>query len=69
MLENNFDNYHFQEYITDNGITFDYKLHPGRTLTRNAIKLLEFMGYDKDIVQRAETKANNFLNTGVWSNI
>lgn len=69
ILENNFKNYHFQEYITESGITFDYKLHPGRTQTRNAIKLLEFMGYDKDIVQRAEERASNFLNTGVWSEL
>lgn len=67
ILKNTFDNYHFQEYITDNGISFDYKLHSGRTLTRNAIKLLEFMGYNKDIVQSAENKANNFLNTGLWN--
>ncbi|WP_195945800.1 MutS-related protein [Paraclostridium bifermentans] len=66
MLEDIFENYHFEETITDNDIKFDYKLHSGRTQTRNAIKLLEFMGYDKDLVENANYRAKNFLDTGKW---
>lgn len=66
MLEDIFENYHFEETITDNDIKFDYKLHSGRTQTRNAIKLLEFMGYDKKLVENANYRAKNFLETGKW---
>lgn len=66
LLEDKFDNYHFEETITDNDIEFDYKLHKGRAQTRNAIKLLGFMEYDKDIVQNADNRAKEFLETGKW---
>lgn len=66
LLEDKFDNYHFEETITNQDIEFDYKLHKGRALTRNAIKLLDFMGYDKDIVDKADNRAKEFLETGKW---
>lgn len=66
MLDDIFENYHFEETITDNDIKFDYKIHRGRAQTRNAIKLLEFMGYDKKLVENANYRAKNFLNTGKW---
>lgn len=66
MIEGVFENYHFEETITDNDIKFDYKLHNGRTQTRNAIKLLDFMGYDKDLVKRANMRAKQFLTSGIW---
>lgn len=66
MLNDIFENYHFEETITDNDIKFDYKIHRGRAQTRNAIKLLEFMGYDKKLVENANYRAKNFLDTGKW---
>lgn len=66
ILEHIYDNYHFEETITDDDIEFDYKLHNGRAQTRNAIKLLEFMGYDKNLVEKADKRAKTFLNSGVW---
>lgn len=66
LLEDKFENYHFEETITDNDIEFDYKLHKGRAVTRNAIKLLGFMEYDKDIVKKADNRAKEFLETGKW---
>ncbi len=69
ILEDLFDNYHFEETITDDDIKFDYKLHTGRAETRNAIKLLGFMGYDKDLVARADSRAKMFLENGDWENL
>lgn len=66
MIEDVFGNYHFEETITDNDIKFDYKFHNGRTQTRNAINLLDFMGYDKDLVKRANMRAKQFLTSGIW---
>lgn len=69
ILEDHFDNYHFQEQITDKGIEFDYTLYPGKSTTRNAIKLLKFMGYEDSIVTSAEERAQKFLLDGKWEKI
>ncbi len=66
ILEKYFSNYHFQENIIDNQITFDYKVHDGRSTTQNAIKLLGILGYSDHIVEKAQNKANKFLEQGVW---
>ncbi|MCR8746317.1 MutS-related protein [Romboutsia lituseburensis] len=67
LLNENFENYHFEEIITDKDIKFDYKLYKGRAQTRNAIKLLEFMKYDDSIVLNADKRAKLFLETGKWA--
>jgi len=54
ILADKYDNYHFCEQITDDKITFDYKLKEGVSRTQNAIKLLKLMGYNSEIVKRAE---------------
>jgi energy-coupling factor transporter ATP-binding protein EcfA2 len=54
LLADKYDNYHFCEQITDDEITFDYKLKQGVSGTRNAIKLLKLMGFKSEIVKRAE---------------
>ncbi len=65
-MKNHYNNYHFQEYITDDDIVFDYKLYPGKAGTRNAIKLLKIMGYEAAIVESAEARAKYFMEKGRW---
>ena len=45
---------------------FNYRLQNGKAQTRNAIRLLSVMGYEEQIVQRAEGLAETFLKEGVW---
>ncbi|ROR29382.1 MutS-like protein [Mobilisporobacter senegalensis] len=66
ILENHFDNFHFMEKVQENDILFDYKLYSGRAVSKNAIKLLEIMGYSKDIIEHANELANEFLLNGNW---
>jgi len=66
ILEEKYNNYHFKEEVKDNDVLFDYVLNKGRAQTRNAIKLLSIMGYDKKIIQSAENLAIKFLETGNW---
>ena len=66
ILENYYDNYHFQEEVEDNDIHFDYRLYPGRATSRNAIKLLQIMGYSGQVVESAQEAAAHFLETGEW---
>lgn len=67
LLKDCYDNYHFEEVIRDGDISFPYELLPGRAGTRNAIRLLDLMGYDKEITERAAAQAEDFLQTGKWS--
>ena len=67
LLKDCYDNYHFEEVIRDGDISFPYELVPGRAGTRNAIRLLALMGYDKEITERAAAQAEDFIQTGKWS--
>lgn len=66
ILKNEYDNYHFREYITDDGIHFDYKLKEGPSQTRNAIRLLHHMNFDSKIVEDAEAMVNKFIDSKSW---
>lgn len=67
LLEDLYSNYHFTEEIEDGDVLFSYKLLKGRATTRNAIKLLEVMGYEKNIIEQASQMANTFLEQGTWN--
>ena len=66
ILEKDYANYHFTEEVKDGNVIFSYILHDGRATSRNAIKLLEVIGYDKNIISKAEDRANEFINNGIW---
>lgn len=67
ILKDIYDNYHFDEIIKDNDIFFPYMIKKGKALSKNAILLLEMMGYDRDIVANANKMAAQFEKTGIWS--
>lgn len=67
LLEKEYDNYHFEEEIAGDDVLFNYKLQVGRANSRNAIKLLNVMGYSEKIVKNATAMAEKFVKTGEWS--
>ena len=67
LLKDYFDNYHFEEDVSEGDLLFHYKLLPGKATTRNAIKLLEIMGYEDEIIQKAKQQAEIFMQNGVWT--
>lgn len=67
ILEQDYSNYHFQEEVVDNDILFNYQLYEGRATSRNAIKLLSIIGYDENIIEKAETSAKYFVESGEWN--
>ena len=64
-----YNNYHFRERIENDNVIFDYKIHDGASKTKNAIKLLNMLGYDKNIVEEAEKMAKEFEENNVWQGI
>ena len=67
LLEKEYHNYHFEEDVKDGDVLFDYRLLPGRATTRNAIKLLEIMGYEQQIIREATGLAAHFIQEGKWN--
>lgn len=59
LLDNTYNNYHFNESIQENSIFFDYKIKPGKANTRNAIELLRITQFPIDIYQRAQQNIRN----------
>lgn len=66
LLEQEYDNYHFEEQVSGGDILFPYQLMPGRASSRNAIRLLEIMGYGDSIIRAAVRQAEYFLENGSW---
>jgi len=67
LLSNEYDNYHFSEQIQNKGIYFDYTIKQGPSETRNAIKLLSFLGFEDGIVTDANKLVQTFEETKTWS--
>lgn len=67
LLENKYDNYHFEEDVKDGDVLFSYRLLNGRAQSRNAIKLLKVIGFSDEITECAEDRAQRFLRTGQWT--
>lgn len=47
-------NHHFKEELSESDIAFDYKIRPGPTTTRNALRVLQKEGYPASVIEKAE---------------
>jgi len=66
LLTRDYENYHFEEEVVGGDVLFNYEIKEGKARTRNAIKLLSVMGYEEEIIHKANEMAENFINNGVW---
>ncbi len=62
LLDERFEMYHFSEQVENGRHFFDYRLKPGASSSRNAIKLLELKGYPKSIVEEANRLTEHYAN-------
>ena len=67
ILKCEYENYHFSEDMDNDDVNFSYKLCEGPAETRNAIKLIEIMGYPAEITKRASERAGEFEKSGNWN--
>ncbi len=56
-LKDVYDNYHFEEMVDGDQISFPYRLVNGPSRGRNAIRLLEAFGFDREITDNAHRLA------------
>lgn len=61
-----FDNYHFEEEMSDGDIIFSYLLKEGAANSRNAISLLGRAGFDKTICDNATSLVAKYTTEGKW---
>jgi len=67
LLKKDYHMLHFTESITESGkVIFDYKVRTGPAMTRNAIKLLGVLGFDKELVKSANIRASLYSESGNW---
>ena len=66
LMKEQYENYHFEETIENGDVKFNYLLKEGKATSRNAIRLLSVLGYEEDIICRAEKRASAFLESGEW---
>lgn len=64
-----YENFHFSETVTEDGVTFDYKLKKGPSNTRNALKLLKAMDFNNEVVSLSNQVYNNFIETEKWGKL
>lgn len=53
LLGEQYEPCHFREQVVGGAMTFDYRIRPGASSTRNAIALLELMEYPEELVADA----------------
>lgn len=66
ILKYYYENYHFDEEIIGDNVVFSYMLKDGCATSRNAIKLLNIIGYDREIINSSQKRADDFINEGIW---
>lgn len=64
-----YSNYHFRETIENEEVLFDYKVHEGPSMTRNAVKLLGVLDYPERVTIKANQLAQNFMKERKWQKI
>ncbi|MDO4344307.1 MAG: hypothetical protein Q4C50_05830 [Eubacteriales bacterium] len=58
-MEKKYDNYYFCESVRDGDVVFDYRLRRGICDSRNAIRLLEAVGFPQEIVKEAKERTED----------
>jgi hypothetical protein len=61
IVDSSYSNFHFLEKITEEGISFNYKLMRGPSTTRNAIRLLRHVGYPREIADASDSRVQKAI--------
>lgn len=69
ILEDTYENYHFDEAVRERDVIFSYQLKKDRATGRNAIRLLSIIGFSDAVVADATADADAFLHTNRWNKI
>lgn len=68
LLKDKYDLYYFTEIVEDGKVTFPYLINKGISSEGNAIRLLDMLGFDEDIISKASILVANYKELGKWEN-
>ncbi len=51
-----YDFYHFSEDVSRDGLFFDYTIKEGLSATRNAVRIMEYLGYPQDMIVKIKKR-------------
>ncbi|MCR4589159.1 MAG: hypothetical protein K5682_12200 [Lachnospiraceae bacterium] len=69
LLKDVYANKHFEEQFAGNDVVFHYKLADGVSNTQNAIRLLEQLGFDKELTGKAQELADIYRKESKWPEV
>ncbi len=69
LLSDQYEDYHFEEDLSEGDVIFSYKLKSGGANSRNAIRLLESLGFDSGLTQKAREMVKIHSEEGVWKKV
>lgn len=61
IVDEAYECYYFTEDVDDEGLKFDYLIRKGVSPTRNAIKLLKYLGYPKEIIDKTYERVEKLV--------
>jgi DNA mismatch repair ATPase MutS len=61
MIKDIYRFFYFSEDINDDGLHFDYLLKEGISRNRNAVKLMRYLGYPDEIVEKTRERVNRII--------
>ena len=64
LLHGTYAPYHFREDVAEGALSFDFRLRPGPSSTKNAIALLEWASYPPEVVADALATVEHLLAEG-----
>jgi len=68
LLKDSYNLYYFGEEVVNNEVIFPYKINIGVINQTNAIRLLDCLGYDENIIKEAKALIEYHKETGRWVN-
>lgn len=54
--------YHFSEDVSKEGLSFDYTIKEGLSTTRNAVRIMEYLGYPDALIEKIRSKVHSLGN-------
>jgi DNA mismatch repair ATPase MutS len=61
IVDEAYECYYFTEDVDDAGLKFDYLIRKGVSPTRNAIKLLKYLGYPEEIIEKTYERVEKLV--------
>jgi hypothetical protein len=59
-----YDFYHFSEDVNKEGLSFDYTIKEGLSTTRNAVRIMEYLGYPKAMITKINSRISSLVKEG-----